>query len=164
MRNGRLSLNDALGEVGGVNLSTANPRQIYVIRNEAKGGQSIFHLDARTPTALALADGFALRAEGRRLCRPCTAGAMEPRDQPDPPDARPQASSLRDLSRSAPTSARLAPWPSATSSIVCIGNICRSPMAEGLMAAALPRAQVSSAGLGALIGYQADPMARRVDG
>ncbi len=61
MRNGRLSLSDALGEVGGVNLGAANPRQIYVIRNEAQGGQSIFHLDARTPTALALADGFALR-------------------------------------------------------------------------------------------------------
>lgn len=61
MRNGRLSLNDALGEVGGVNLGSANPRQIYVIRNEAAGGQAIFHLDARTPSALALADGFALR-------------------------------------------------------------------------------------------------------
>ena len=61
MRNGRLSLNDALGEVGGVNLGSANPRQIYVIRNEPTGGQSIFHLDARTATALAMADGFALR-------------------------------------------------------------------------------------------------------
>ncbi len=60
MRNGRLSLNDALSEVGGVNLSTANPRQIYVIRNEANG-VAIFHLDARTPTAIAIADGFALR-------------------------------------------------------------------------------------------------------
>jgi polysaccharide export outer membrane protein len=60
MRNGRLSLNDALTEVGGVNLGTANPRQIYVIRNEANG-LSIFHLDARTPTALAMANGFALR-------------------------------------------------------------------------------------------------------
>lgn len=60
MRNGRLSLNDALTEVGGVNLGTANPRQIYVIRNE-KNGLSIFHLDARTPTAIAMADGFALR-------------------------------------------------------------------------------------------------------
>jgi polysaccharide export outer membrane protein len=61
MRNGRLSLNDALSEVGGVNLSLSNPRQIYVVRNEPKGGQSLFHLDARTPMALALADGFALR-------------------------------------------------------------------------------------------------------
>jgi polysaccharide export outer membrane protein len=63
MRNGKLSLNDALTEVGGVNLNFANPRQIYVIRNEASGGQSIFHLDARTPTAIAMADGFALRAK-----------------------------------------------------------------------------------------------------
>ena len=61
MRNGRLSLNDALGDVGGVDLTQANPRQIYVVRNEAQGGQSLFHLDARTPMALALADQFALR-------------------------------------------------------------------------------------------------------
>lgn len=32
-------------------------------------------------------------------------------------------------------------------------------MAEGLMAAAMPALQVSSAGLGAMIGYPADPMA-----
>lgn len=43
--------------------------------------------------------------------------------------------------------------------IVCTGNICRSPMAEGLMAAALPATQVASAGLGALVGQRADPMA-----
>lgn len=61
MRNGRLSLNDALGDVGGVDLTQGNPRQIYVVRNEAQGGQSLFHLDARTPMALALADQFALR-------------------------------------------------------------------------------------------------------
>jgi len=61
MRNGRLSLNDALGEAGGVNMYTANPRQIYVIRNQPEGGHTIFHLDARTATALALADGFPLR-------------------------------------------------------------------------------------------------------
>ena len=62
MRNGRLSLTDALIEVGGLNLTTANPRQIYVIRNEAQG-QSIFHLDARTPTAIAMAEGFPLKAK-----------------------------------------------------------------------------------------------------
>jgi polysaccharide export outer membrane protein len=61
MRNGRLSLSDALIEAGGVNLTTANPLQIYVVRNEEKGGQSIFHLNARTATAIAMADGFALR-------------------------------------------------------------------------------------------------------
>ncbi|MDM0018626.1 low molecular weight protein-tyrosine-phosphatase [Variovorax saccharolyticus] len=43
--------------------------------------------------------------------------------------------------------------------VVCIGNICRSPMAEGLIAAALPNAQVTSAGLGALVGEPADAIA-----
>lgn len=46
--------------------------------------------------------------------------------------------------------------------IVCTGNICRSPMAEGLLAAALPGHQVSSAGTGALSGYPADPLAREL--
>ena len=43
--------------------------------------------------------------------------------------------------------------------VVCIGNICRSPMAEGLLAAALPGVQVSSAGLHALVGQGAEPFA-----
>lgn len=61
MRNGYLSLNDALAEVSGVNLNTANPRQIYVIRNQPQGGYTIYHLDAKTATALAVADGFPLK-------------------------------------------------------------------------------------------------------
>jgi len=40
--------------------------------------------------------------------------------------------------------------------ILCIGNICRSPMAEGLMKRALPGFEVTSAGLGALVGQPAD--------
>jgi protein-tyrosine phosphatase len=40
---------------------------------------------------------------------------------------------------------------------VCIGNICRSPMAEGLLAAGLPHLRVFSAGTGALVGKPADP-------
>ncbi|VWX56472.1 protein-tyrosine phosphatase [Burkholderiales bacterium 8X] len=43
--------------------------------------------------------------------------------------------------------------------MVCIGNICRSPMAQGLLAAASPELQVQSAGLQALIGQRADPIA-----
>ncbi|MBB3179455.1 low molecular weight protein-tyrosine-phosphatase [Variovorax sp. Sphag1AA] len=46
--------------------------------------------------------------------------------------------------------------------VVCLGNICRSPMAAGLFSAALPRAQVTSAGLEALVGRPADPMAREL--
>lgn len=40
--------------------------------------------------------------------------------------------------------------------VVCIGNICRSPMAEALLRQALPEANVVSAGLGALVGQPAD--------
>lgn len=42
---------------------------------------------------------------------------------------------------------------------ICIGNICRSPMAEGLLANALPDVRVNSAGIGALVGHKADPQA-----
>ncbi|WP_225784950.1 low molecular weight protein-tyrosine-phosphatase [Xenophilus sp. Marseille-Q4582] len=44
--------------------------------------------------------------------------------------------------------------------LVCIGNICRSPMAQALFAQALPHADVSSAGLAALVGQPADPEAQ----
>ncbi|WP_233838328.1 low molecular weight protein-tyrosine-phosphatase [Paraburkholderia sp. ZP32-5] len=40
--------------------------------------------------------------------------------------------------------------------VVCIGNICRSPMAEGILRARLRDVRVESAGLGALIGHPAD--------
>jgi len=43
--------------------------------------------------------------------------------------------------------------------VVCIGNICRSPMAEGLLAEAVPDAQISSAGLEAMVGQRPDPIA-----
>lgn len=42
---------------------------------------------------------------------------------------------------------------------VCIGNICRSPMAEGLFARAMPGRMVCSAGLHALVGEAADACA-----
>ncbi|WP_395352955.1 low molecular weight protein-tyrosine-phosphatase [Variovorax sp. UC122_21] len=43
--------------------------------------------------------------------------------------------------------------------VVCIGNICRSPMAHALFAEALPGISISSAGIGALVGHPADPIA-----
>ena len=41
--------------------------------------------------------------------------------------------------------------------VICIGNICRSPIAEGLLRRALPEKTVRSAGIGAMIGYPAEP-------
>jgi protein-tyrosine phosphatase len=43
--------------------------------------------------------------------------------------------------------------------LLCTGNICRSPMAEGLMREHLPRHEIFSAGLCALDGAPADPIA-----
>lgn len=46
--------------------------------------------------------------------------------------------------------------------MVCTGNICRSPMAEALaraQLASIPNFRCESAGLGALIGHPADPLA-----
>ena len=45
---------------------------------------------------------------------------------------------------------------------VCVGNICRSPVAEGLLKAALPQCEVWSSGLSALVGHPADPMAVQI--
>lgn len=43
--------------------------------------------------------------------------------------------------------------------MVCTGNICRSPLAEALLISQAPQLDVSSAGVGALIGHPADPHA-----
>ena len=61
MHNGRLTLNEALGESGGPNLVSSNTGQIFVIRNNARGLPAIFHLNARNPAALALAERFPLQ-------------------------------------------------------------------------------------------------------
>ena len=46
--------------------------------------------------------------------------------------------------------------------VLCIGNICRSPMAEGLLKQALPGKTIHSAGLNALIGKPADPFSVQI--
>jgi polysaccharide export outer membrane protein len=77
LRNGRLTLNQALGESLGINPVSGDPRQIYIVRS--RNGDSgvtarsdsastvspttpeIYHLDANSPTAYALAEGFELK-------------------------------------------------------------------------------------------------------
>lgn len=61
LRNGHLSLNEALGDAGGPALQTAATGQIYVIRSTQADTPDVFHLDAKNPLALALADRFALQ-------------------------------------------------------------------------------------------------------
>lgn len=61
IRDGRLSLTEALGEAGGVDQVTSNPELIYVIRGNPNESV-IFHLDSQSPDALILADQFPMQA------------------------------------------------------------------------------------------------------
>jgi len=58
---GRLSLAQAISQVGGILGTSADARSIYVIRQGgAPESVDVFHLDARNPTTMVLADRFAL--------------------------------------------------------------------------------------------------------
>lgn len=46
--------------------------------------------------------------------------------------------------------------------VLCIGNICRSPIAEALLKQALPGKTVQSAGIQALVGHPADPFSVQI--
>ncbi len=60
MRNGRMTLNEALGDAGGVNPASANAEQIFVIRKTSEGKPKVYHLDGTSPVALAIAESFEL--------------------------------------------------------------------------------------------------------
>jgi len=60
MHNGRLTLNEALGESGGINPLSGDARKVYVVRKSEK--QSIvYQLDAKSTDALAIAESFELK-------------------------------------------------------------------------------------------------------
>ena len=61
--NGDLSLSAALGEVGGVNQTTADSGNIYVIRGTDEATPEIFHLDARYASGMLLAERFDMQAQ-----------------------------------------------------------------------------------------------------
>ena len=59
MHNGALTLNEALGESGGVNPLSGDPRQIYIVRKV--GSEAVvYQLDAKSTGALAIAESFEL--------------------------------------------------------------------------------------------------------
>jgi polysaccharide export outer membrane protein len=60
MHNGRLTLNEALGESGGINPVSADVRQVYVVR-KTPNAPEVFQLDATSPGAMAVAEGFELQ-------------------------------------------------------------------------------------------------------
>lgn len=59
MRNGRLTLNEALGEAGGINPVSGDARKVYVVRRTDQESR-VYQLDANAPGALAMAEGFEL--------------------------------------------------------------------------------------------------------
>ncbi|HWX01947.1 polysaccharide biosynthesis/export family protein [Collimonas sp.] len=64
LRDGRMTLSEALGEAGGLSPLTSDARQVYVVRNAAgdTAQPQVYHLDARSPAAFALANNFQLKA------------------------------------------------------------------------------------------------------
>ena len=60
MHNGRLTLNEALGETGGISPLSGDARQVYVVRKTLERTR-VFRLDARDSGALAMAETFELR-------------------------------------------------------------------------------------------------------
>lgn len=56
---GRLTLAEAISDVGGVNPRSSNPAKIYVMRGTA-GEPEIYHLDGESPDSMVLADRFPL--------------------------------------------------------------------------------------------------------
>jgi polysaccharide export outer membrane protein len=60
MHDGRLTLNEALGETGGISPLSGDARQIYVVRKTPERIR-VFQLDARLGGAMAMAEGFELR-------------------------------------------------------------------------------------------------------
>jgi polysaccharide export outer membrane protein len=60
MTNRRMTLAEAIGDADGIDLVTANPAKIYVIRG-AFEAPLIYHLDASSPDALLLATAFQLK-------------------------------------------------------------------------------------------------------
>ncbi|WP_207921077.1 polysaccharide biosynthesis/export family protein [Burkholderia pyrrocinia] len=59
-RNGRLTLSDALLQAGSINSNTADAAQMFVIRGAQGRAPTVFHLDARSPVAMVLANQFEL--------------------------------------------------------------------------------------------------------
>lgn len=61
MHDGRLTLNEALGESGGVSPLSGDARQIFVVRKTPEGSTRVFQLDARETGSIAMAEEFELR-------------------------------------------------------------------------------------------------------
>jgi polysaccharide export outer membrane protein len=60
LASGELTLADALSQAGSINSASADAAQLYVIRGAQRGVPKVFHLNARSPVAMVLANQFEL--------------------------------------------------------------------------------------------------------
>ena len=60
LRNGRLTLSEAISQAGSLNSNTADASEVYVIRNSPGPNPQVYHLAARSPVAMVLANQFDL--------------------------------------------------------------------------------------------------------
>lgn len=61
MRKGKLTLSDAVSQAASFNPETSDPKQLYVIRNGQTDKPEVYHLDARSPVSMLLANSFELQ-------------------------------------------------------------------------------------------------------
>ncbi|WP_415913888.1 polysaccharide biosynthesis/export family protein [Paraburkholderia sp. J76] len=59
--NGHMTLNEALGNAGGISQSSGDASQVYVVRGRDTSQPVVFHLDASSAAAMATADSFDLK-------------------------------------------------------------------------------------------------------
>lgn len=60
MKNGKLTLANALAQAGSVSTTTSDPGHVYVIRDTLADVPKVYHLDARSPVSMILANQFDL--------------------------------------------------------------------------------------------------------
>jgi polysaccharide export outer membrane protein len=61
LRTGALTLSEALAQAGSINSNSADAAQLYVIRSSQGTNPEVFHLDARSPVSMILANEFQLQ-------------------------------------------------------------------------------------------------------
>ncbi|TCG05685.1 sugar transporter [Paraburkholderia steynii] len=59
--NGRMTLNQALGDAGGISQTSGDASQVYVVRGREVSNRVVYHLDATSASAMATADSFELK-------------------------------------------------------------------------------------------------------
>lgn len=61
LRSGRLTLSEAISQAGSMNSSSADATQVFVVRGSSDKNPEVFHLDARSPVSMVLANQFELK-------------------------------------------------------------------------------------------------------